>query len=96
MRDEILRIILETAGELEESDQLSLDGELSEHSQLFGEEGVLDSMGLVSLIVAVEQAIQDELSKSVSLADEKALSMRNSPYRSVASLADYALAQIQG
>lgn len=95
MRDEILTIILETASELEESAQISLDEELSENSQLFGEAGLLDSMGLVSLVIAVEQAIQERLSRSVSLADDKALSMRNSPYRSVASLADYALAQIE-
>ena len=57
---------------------------------LFGREGCLDSLGLVSLVVGVEQALQDELNVAVSLADEKALSQRQSPYRTVGSLAAYA------
>ena len=36
------------------------------------------------------QALQDELNVAVSLADEKALSQRQSPYRTVGSLAAYA------
>ena len=57
---------------------------------LFGREGFLDSMGLVTCVVAVEQAIEDELGVSVSLADDRALSQRTSPYRTVGTLADYA------
>jgi acyl carrier protein len=57
---------------------------------LFGRDGLLDSMGLVTLVVAVEQAIEDELGVSVSLADARALSQKASPYRTVGALADYA------
>jgi D-alanine--poly(phosphoribitol) ligase subunit 2 len=57
---------------------------------LFGRDGILDSMGLVTLVVAVEQAIDDELGVGVSLADARALSQRASPYRTVGTLADYA------
>jgi len=46
-------------------------------------------------MVAVEQAIEDELGVSVSLADERALSQRTSPYRTVGTLADYADSLIQ-
>jgi len=68
-----------------------MDGE----TPLFGREGFLDSLGLVTLMVAVEQAIEDELGVSVSLADERALSQRTSPYRTVGTLADYADSLIQ-
>ena len=34
---------------------------------------MLDSKGLVNLVVAVEQAIEDELEESVMLADDRAL-----------------------
>jgi D-alanine--poly(phosphoribitol) ligase subunit 2 len=63
---------------------------LSGETPLFGRDGILDSVGLVSLVVAVEQAIEDECGVSVSLADEQAMSQRQSPYRTVRSLADYA------
>jgi len=46
--------------------------------------------------VAVEQTIEDKYGASISLADEKALSQRNSPYRTVGSLAEYASRLIQG
>jgi hypothetical protein len=52
-------------------------------------------MGLVSLVSAVEQAIEDRYEKSVGLADEKAMSQSRSPYRSVARLAEYAASQLE-
>ncbi len=94
MQQQMVELIIDTAKELGE-DELSLSEELSGDTQLFGEDGVLDSMGLVSLVIAVEQAIEDSLGKTVSLADEKALSQAKSPYRSVAFLAEYAVSQIQ-
>jgi len=95
MRDEIIKLIIDTANELGE-DEIGIDGELTEDTILFGKDGALDSMGLVTLIVAVEQAIEDRYDASAGLADEKAMSQARSPYRSVASLADYAVSQVQG
>jgi D-alanine--poly(phosphoribitol) ligase subunit 2 len=56
---------------------------------LFGKSGQLDSLGLVSLIVAVEQNIEDEFGVSITLADERAMSQQNSPFKTVAALSDY-------
>jgi D-alanine--poly(phosphoribitol) ligase subunit 2 len=41
--------------------------------------------------VALEQALEREHTISVSLADEHALSQRRSPYRTVGTLAAYAV-----
>ena len=56
---------------------------------LFGESGRLDSIGLVTLLVAVEQCVEEEIGVSITLADERAISQKNSPFRTVESLADY-------
>lgn len=64
--------------------------ELGPETALLGRNGVVDSLGLVSVIVAVEQAISDQLGLSVSLADERAFSQKSSPFRSVGTLAAYA------
>ena len=56
---------------------------------IYGDSSQLDSLALVSLIVAVEQNIEDEFGISITLADERAMSQENSPFRSVRSLADY-------
>lgn len=94
MRQEMIDLIIDTANELG-SDEIGVAGELSENSILFGKGGALDSMGLVTLIVAVEQAIEDRFDATAALADEKAMSQARSPYRSVASLAEYAVSQIE-
>jgi acyl carrier protein len=58
-------------------------------TRLVGSESVLDSMHLVSLIVAIEREVEDAFGVAVTLADERALSMEASPFRSIQSLADY-------
>lgn len=94
MKEDLVALIIELAQEI-----LEAEGEpsttLAHETRLFGKEGLLDSMGLVSLIVAVEQEIEDRFGTSVALADEKALSQTASPYRTVGTLAEYAAAGLE-
>ncbi len=59
---------------------------------LVGKDAVLDSLGVVSLIVEVEQRLEGEHGISVTLANDKAMSQRNSPFRTVEVLTDHLLA----
>jgi acyl carrier protein len=74
--------------ELEESIELSLD------SKLFGGGGPLDSMALVNLVVDLEELIEDDYGKTITLADEKAMSRRTSPFSRVQNLIDYVQEQL--
>ena len=94
LTDEIVALILRVAAELRDDGELQYEGEVSADTRLFGREGLLDSIGLVRLIIEVEQALEDELGKPLSLADEKALSLKSSPYRTVGTLAEYARTQL--
>ena len=58
-------------------------------TQLLGSQSVLDSMRLVSLIVTIERELEDAFGVALTLADERALSMKASPFRSIQSLTDY-------
>jgi len=58
-------------------------------TRLLGSQSVLDSMYLVSLIVTIEREVEDAFGVALTLADERALSMKASPFRSIQSLADY-------
>jgi D-alanine--poly(phosphoribitol) ligase subunit 2 len=58
-------------------------------ARLYGRQGVLDSLGLVSLLAAIEQALEEDHGVQVTLADERAFSQARSPFRTVASLAEY-------
>ena len=83
-------LIVDAADELNNELDVKIPTEQGKDAPLFGRDGVLDSLGLVNLVVAVEQAIEDEFGISVVLADEKALSLVNSPYRTIGSLAEHA------
>ena len=56
---------------------------------IFGISGRLDSLGLVTLIVAIEQRIEEEFGVTITLTDEGAISQRDSPFRTIGALADY-------
>jgi acyl carrier protein len=62
-----------------------------ENIKLFGGDGLLDSIGLVTYVVEVEERLEDEFDVSVVLADEKAMSRRTSPFARISYLADYIL-----
>tara|TARA_B110000902_G_scaffold265870_1_gene351539 strand:- start:429 stop:722 length:294 start_codon:yes stop_codon:yes gene_type:complete len=69
--------------ELDETIELTLD------SKLFGGGGPLDSMALVNLLVDLEELIEDDFGISTTLADEKAMSRRTSPFSRVKYLIEY-------
>ena len=58
---------------------------------LLGASSKLDSLDLVNLIISTEQKLEEELDIHLTLADEKAMSQKNSPFRTVTSLAEYIL-----
>jgi acyl carrier protein len=58
-------------------------------THLFGETAALDSIGLVTLIADLEEDIRVATGKTVTLADEKAMSRLTSPFRRVDLLTEY-------
>jgi len=89
MQQKIEKIIVEVLVELnEELENENLNNPTSE-TKLYGGSGALDSLALVSLITDLEERISDEFEKDIILADEKAMSQRTSPFRSVETLTNY-------
>ena len=58
-------------------------------TRLLGPQAVLDSLHLVSLLINIEREVEDSFGIAVTLADERALSMKESPFRTIESLASY-------
>ncbi len=96
MSEELVALIVGVLQEQSDGRGVKIAVELGGETPLFGRDGVLDSMGLVTLVVALEQTIEDEYGVSVSLADERALAERKSPFRTIGTLADYARRVIEG
>ena len=89
MQNIIIDLIFDTIDKInnEYSDEIQL--EKSSHTALLGQGSKLDSLGLINLIVAVEQNVEDKFDITITLADERAMSQEISPFRTVGSLADY-------
>ena len=95
-REDTLRVVLEVARA--EADDLGYEflREPTAQTLLYGGEGGLDSLSLVRLIAAVERAAERAFGRRLVLADERAMSMRRSPFRSVETLADLLATRLDG
>ena len=84
--EKIEKLIIET---FYESFKDIVEDEINNETPIFGGSGKLDSLDLVAFLVNLEQKIEDEFSQSLTIADEKAMSLKNSPFRTIRTLADF-------
>ena len=61
---------------------------VSPDAPIFGRGSPLDSLGLVALLMDIEEGLQD-LGCDLSLSDDRAMSQNRSPFRSVPSIVAY-------
>ena len=85
IKDLVLNAV-QIIGEMEEKSELLNP---TEDLRLFGGHGVLDSIGIVMLITEIEEQMMDVLNISITLADDRAMSQKTSPFRSVKTLVKY-------
>lgn len=87
--DKIAQLIyhaIDSVNELRSKDeQIKKDPE----ARLLGGPEGLDSLGMVNLIVAVEQQIEERCHVVVDLADDELMALKGDPFATVGSLADY-------
>jgi acyl carrier protein len=93
---QVVDLIVENIVLMQDETGLKVPPRLQAGTALFGAEGFLDSMALVSLVVALEQGIEEKFGVSVTLADAHAMSQERSPYRTIQALAEYAIHRMQG
>ena len=88
-RKTIENLIITSVKEINE--QLPQEQQLGQSTKtvLFGKDGKLESLGLVTLLVTIEQNIEDEFDVSEAIADEKAMSQKYSPFRTIGTLTNY-------
>ena len=85
----IEKIIVDSLIELNEELENEDLNNPTKNTKLYGKNGVLDSLALVSFITDLEERISDEFDKDIVLADEKVMSQRTSPFRNVEALTIY-------
>jgi acyl carrier protein len=89
IKEKILQSIFIAIDEINDQDDQDVKLDKSLETILLGQGGGLDSLGIVNLIVAVEENINETFDLDLTLADERALSQESSPFSSVKSLLDY-------
>ena len=89
MKKQLLETIYKSLDEINENLNDAQKLIKDKNTVLFGKDGQLDSLGLVNLLVIIEQNIEDGFDVSITIADERAMSQKHSPFRSVGALVDY-------
>ncbi|MCI0683311.1 MAG: hypothetical protein L0Y71_14505 [Gemmataceae bacterium] len=88
----IIYAVIERLNELREPDNpvpCTVD------TPLYGPKGHLDSLGLVSFLLDVEEGVNALAGTQLVLADERAMSQHRNPFRDVGALADYISFRLQ-
>ena len=83
INDLVLEVVRDLGEEHAKEDLQSPDSK----TKLFGKN--LDSMGIVYLVTEIEEKVFDALGVQISLADERAMSQKTSPFRNVSTLVEY-------
>jgi hypothetical protein len=87
-RQAVLDIVLRALDSANASREAGQQLEVSPTAPLFGAPSPLDSLGLVALLIDIEEAFATE-GHTVILSDDRALSQKRSPFRDVPSLVGY-------
>ena len=86
--EEILEIVLQEMRTTNAARPATSLLTIAPDAPLFGPGSPLDSLGLLTLLLDIEEELQ-RAGCHVQLSDDRAMSQRRSPFRSVSSLVDY-------
>jgi acyl carrier protein len=86
--DAIREVVLSAMRNVNEARDEASQLVVSAEAPIFGPESSLDSLGLVGLLLDIEEGLQ-AIGCEVVLSDERAVSQKRSPFRSVQSLVSY-------
>ncbi|MDX2498885.1 MAG: acyl carrier protein [Deltaproteobacteria bacterium] len=87
--EEITRMLFSVVDELNQLRPAAEHLEKNLESPLAGDAGILDSAGLINLIVITEQKTVDDLGTPILLTDDRTMSQAKEVFGTLGSLADY-------
>src|SRR5262249_40376743 len=87
-------IVLTSLQEVFVQSGLDAPATINDDTVLVDKNAMLDSLDVMALIVEVEQRVENDHDVSVTLANDKAMSAKNSPFRTVAVLSDHVVAMV--
>ena len=92
-REEIFELVKEAIQDLNEDLEYATLDYVQNQTPIYGGEDSIDSLSLVRLLVNIEKSFEKKFNLPIILANEKAMSWKNSPYQSVGALVEFILTQ---
>ncbi len=91
MKDEIMALVCEAYKEVLDSEGIKFDKskKIDSETPIYGNEGCLDSLGFVILVVAIEAKVREKFNVSVSIANEKAMLNKESLFKDIKAITVY-------
>ena len=89
MKAKIEKAIIEVLTELNETYANEHLNNLSKDTELYGENGALDSLDLAYLITGLEEKIAEEFNQDLVIADDQTMDPLNSPFNTIEKLSIY-------
>ena len=86
-KNEIIEIVFNAIEDINQENGIEILKEMN--TKLFGTDSELDSILLVNLIVSIEENIEELSGEYMPIADEKAFSLEESPFKSIGTLVDH-------
>lgn len=88
-RERIVRAVESAVDELNKRLPAGVKIEKSPDEPLYGKSGKLESLDFVTLIMEVEEKVNEEFGTNVMVTDEKLLSKQESPFSTLGTLTEY-------
>ena len=88
-REQIVQLVADSYRTVVAELGIAIVEPVSESTALVGPDSLLDSIALVSVVLDIEQRLEEEVNVKVRLMDDRALSRRHSPFRTIGTLVEY-------
>jgi acyl carrier protein len=88
-QENVLSLIVDSFIEIASEWDIQIEDPVKSDTKIWGGDSGLSSMNIVNLIIRIEENIADKFDRQITIADERAMSATNSPFRTVGTLSNY-------
>ena len=91
--DQVLEFLLDSLKEFQQRQEIPEGSILDHDTLLMGDGGVIDSRSLVELLIGLEDFLENRFSADFDWTTDRAMSAQRSPFRTLQSLAEFAVSE---